>query len=179
MADARDHADGPAVSTSRLRLAQALALVALLAALVGALGPADDVRTTYSWPPAALPEGTPASAWYTPLLLIRHRPEAIAATLPCSLPPALVNAARPTTVLATARHPEQRGGLSVTREQDRLLVRVGQEVLTRVDLGAAPAADGACAFSLRLAGRRWTLDGPGVAASGGELGGMPVVSGLF
>jgi hypothetical protein len=179
MAEKTERGNGPPARARRLQLAQVLALVALVAALVGALGPADDLRTTYSWPPAALPEGTPASAWYTPLLLIRHRPEAIAATLPCSLPPALPNAARPTTVLATARHPESRGGLAITQAEDRLLVTIGRDLLTTADLSATPAADGACAFSLRLAGRRWTLDRPGLPASGGELERMPVVSALF
>ena len=60
----------------------ALALGALATAVVGALGPATEVRTTYSWPPAALPGVTPARAWYTPSSR-RHRPETIAARIPC------------------------------------------------------------------------------------------------
>ena len=174
-----EHGNAPPARTRRLQLSQTLALVALVAAFVGAVGPAGDVRTTYSWPPASLPESTPSSAWYSPLLLIRHRPEAIAATVPCSLPAALPRAERPTTVLATARFPERRGGLAVTREDSRLLVKIGRDLLTRIDLEAAPAADGACAVDLRLAGGRWSVDGPGVNVGGGELASMPAVSGLF
>ena len=44
-----------ASSMRRLRLAEAVAFVGLLAAFVAALGPADKARTTYLWPPVALP----------------------------------------------------------------------------------------------------------------------------
>jgi len=180
MAEKTAPASTSSARTRRVQIAQALACVALVAALIGALGPADDVRTTYSWPPPTLPEGTPDRIWYTPLLLIRHRPEAIAVSLPCALPPALRGAERPATVLATARFPEQNGGLAVSRQGGRLVVKIGRDVLTRVVFRATPAANGACAYDLRLAGKRWTLEGgPDEAAISGELERLPVVSGLF
>ncbi len=170
----------PAVTGGRLRLAQALALVAIVAALIGALGPAERVRTTYSWPPEELPSGTPSRLWYTPLLLIHRTPEAVSARIPCSLPPALPAARRPVTVLATARFPERNGGLAVTRSGGQLVVDIGDRVLGRVDLPVAPSSDGECAYTLRIAGRRWSLDGgPGQVTLGGGLGAMPVVNGLF
>jgi len=164
----------------RVRLAQALALVSLGAALIGALGPADRVRTTYSWPPGELPSGTPSRLWYTPLLLIRRTPETVSARIPCSLPPALPAAARPVTVLATARYPERNRGLAVMRSGGRLVVGIGDRVLSSIDLPTAAASDGECAYVLRIAGGRWSLDGgPGGVALGGSLGAMPVVNGLF
>ncbi len=164
----------------RVRLAQVLALVALAAAVVGAIGPADHIRTTYSWPPRELPSGTPSRLWYTPLLLIRRTPESVSARLPCALPPALPAAGRPTTVLATARHPERNRGLVVTRSGDGLVIGVGDRVLSRVGLSPASAADGACAYTLRIGGRRWSLEGgPDRLALGGTLAAMPVVNGLF
>jgi len=168
------------VAPRRVRLAQALALVALGAALVGALGPADRVRTTYSWPPGELPSGTPSRYWYTPLLLIRRTPESVSARIPCSLPPALPGAARPVTVLATARFPERNRGLAVTRSDGRLVVAIGDRVLSRVGLSSTPTSDGECAYALGIADRRWSLDGgPDKVALGGGLEAMPVVNGLF
>ena len=177
---ARTKERAPVVAPRRARLAQALALVALGAALVGAIGPANGVRTTYSWPPEELPSGTPSRLWYTPLLLIRRTPEAVSARIPCSLPPALPAAARPLTVLATARFPERNRGLAVTRSDRRLVVAIGDRILGRVVLPTAPANDEECAYVLRIADRRWTLEGgPDAVALGGGLEAMPVVNGLF
>jgi hypothetical protein len=169
----------PRVSTKRVQIAQLLAFVALVASLVGALGPAEDVRSRYSWPPAALPAGTPSRAWYTPLLLILHRPEALSATVPCALPPPLPDAERPLTVLATARFPERTGGLSLTHERGGLAVRVGGDLLQQVSLPARGGGGSECAYRLELGGDRWQLAGPGEAIRGGTLEAMPVVTGLF
>jgi hypothetical protein len=161
----------------RIQIAQLLAFVALVAALVGALGPAEDVRSTYAWPPPTL-SGEPTRVWYTPLLLIRHRPESIAARVPCSLPPALPRAERPLLVLATARFPQQAGGLSVTSTRDRLVLSVAGEAFQRVALARGAEAD--CFYELRLAGGRWQLSGgPARLAASGTLESMPVVTGLF
>ncbi len=174
--DARTETPAPPISAGRLQIAQVLAFLALLAALVGALGPADQVRSTYSWPPPALPAGTPSRVWYTPLLLIRHRPETISATLPCSVSP-LPAAERPLTVLATARFPERSGGLAVTYELGRFVVRIGDEVLQRVPVRAAGSD---CFYQLELGGGRWSLESSsGDVAYGGALASMPITSGLF
>jgi len=165
---------------SRPRLALIVAFVALLAALVGAIGPAHHVSTTYSWPPETLPTGSPKSVWYTPLLLIGRQPEAVSARVPCSLPPALPGAARPVLVLATARFPERVDGLSLIRSGDRLVVSSGGEVLARVGLPSAPTDDDACAYHLVLGGGSWSLEGgPGQIALGGDLETMPFVNGVF
>jgi hypothetical protein len=169
----------PVVVPRRVRLAQALALVALVAALIGAVGPADHLRTTYSWPPQELPSGTPSRVWYTPLLLVRRVPESVSARIPCSLSRALPAAARPLTVLATARYPDRNRGLAVTRSEDELAVRIGDQTLTSVALPRFPAG-GECAFDLRIAGGRWSLEGgPDRIALGGNVAAMPVVNGLF
>jgi len=179
-APARQDKRAPAASTRQLRLAQLFAFVALVAALVAALGPADRVRSTYSWPPGALPETKPTRVWYTPLLLTWHRPEAISTNLPCSLPPALPRAERPVDVLATARFPERNEGLAVRRAEGELIVGIGRDILTRLDLPTAPTDGGECGYRLILRGGRWSLDGgPERIARGGTLAAMPVVSGLF
>src|SRR5215467_12273451 len=89
-------------SPRRVQLAQALAFIAVVAALIGAAGPAKPIRTTYYWPPHTLPQGSPSRLWYTPLLLTHRVPQLLAARIPCDLPPALAHASRPATVLATA-----------------------------------------------------------------------------
>jgi len=169
-----------AVPSKRVRLAQALALIALVAALVGALGPAERVRTTYSWPPKDLPAGAPSNAWYTPLLLVRHRPEAISARIPCTLAPALPNAGSPVTVLATARHPERSEGLAVTKLGDRLVLAIGGTTLDQARLRPGHANVGECAYDLRLGAGAWSIEGgPNQVARGGRLETLPKVSGLF
>ena len=168
------------MTTARVRVAEVLAFVGLVAALVGALGPAEQVRSAYSWPPRSLPEGTPSSLWYTPLVLIRHRPETISAELPCNLPRALPTAKRPLTVLATARSPEERKGLAVTGEEGQLIVTIGDERLSRVPLHVVPAVRGECEYRLWLGSGHWSLEGgPRQVTLGGSLREMPFVSGLF
>lgn len=164
----------------RSRLALGLALGAVVAALVGALGPASSARTTYSWPPSELPEGTPSSLWYTPLLLIRHRPEAIHAEVPCSLPEALPNAARPVTVLATTRFPARNDGLAVTRRGDRLVLAVGDQVIDHVPLSDGTNVRDTCSYRIELDDGRWSIEREsGEVVRDGELETLPFVTGLF
>ena len=81
-----DIADGGAPSNAarRMRAALGLAIIALVAALVGAYGPAKRIRTTYSWPPSTLTASTSAKTWYGPLPLAAQRPEAVVAEIPVS-----------------------------------------------------------------------------------------------
>ena len=126
-----------------------------------------------------MPERTPQRLWYTSLLLVRQEPESISLRIPCSTPPALSGAETPTTVVATARTPKTAGGLAVTRADDVLTVSVGGQVLARLRAPAG-AADGACAFRVRLADGRWAIEGGSEAVRlGGSLERMPVVFGLF
>ncbi len=164
----------------RDRVAQALAFVALLAAFLGALGPADRVQTSYSWPPKSLPSGAPDRHWYAPLLLIRHRPATMSARVPCTVAPALPDAGRPVTVLATARDPERIDALRVARRGDQLSVSVGRRLLANLALPSAGGAPAACAYNLRLGDGQWSIDGgPEDHTLRGPLELVPTVTGLF
>jgi hypothetical protein len=168
----------PASTDGRTRAAQGVAFVALLAALVGALGPAERVRTTYSWP-AALPSGTPERVWYAPLPLVRHRPETLRVALPCEPAPALRGGPGPSRVLATARRPRRAGALDVVRTGNVLTISAGEQVLPRVPVVSGGASEG-CAYELALEGSRWSLrGGPENRALAGELDAMPAVFGFF
>jgi arabinosyltransferase C len=164
----------------RHRIALALAIIALIAALIGALGPAKHLRTKYSWPPRTLSAGTPSRLWYTPLLLIQHVPETLSATVPCSLPSPLPAAERPVVVLATARFPDQSGGLAVTHVRGLLVITVGDRRLDRVGLPPDTRGGDGCAYHLRLSPGRWSIEGGHQDLTHtGPLVRMPVVDGLF
>ena len=101
--------------------------------------------------------------------------------IPCSLPPALREAERPTTVIATARAPQAVGGLAVSREGDLLTVGVGGQVLGEATLSES-ATDEACAYRIQFVDRRWSIEGGPDAepvALTGSLERMPLVFGLF
>ena len=163
-------------SSTRVRVAQALGLVALIASLVGALGPAERVRTTYSWPPTALSSDAPSRVWYTPLLLIRHEPEVISADVSCTLPAAL-ESGEPGHVLSTARYPERVGGLTLTQSDSELVVTLGRTVLDRVELPRGGDGSG-CAHRVTIAGGQWFVSGNGIERQG-PVEAMPTVNGLF
>jgi hypothetical protein len=168
-----------AASASRSRVALVLAVAALGASVVGALGPAEDVRSTYTWPPRAPAAERPDRLWYTPLLVNRRQPAAIVATVPCDLPPALPRAARPLTVLATTRFPVQNYGFAVRRRADTLIVSVGATTLAQPALQRSPT-EPTCKYVMRLGDGRWSLEGgPRGESASGALEAMPQVSGLF
>jgi Mycobacterial cell wall arabinan synthesis protein len=156
----------------RSRLALGLALAALAAAVFGALGPADDVRTTYSWPPAELPDVRPR-VWHTPLMLLQRQPESISARIPCVRP----ESAGPTTILATTP-PETNGGLAVTSNGGTLAVALGGQILTQVPASDDDDAASSCAHRLELREGEWLLESSARRASG-ILVAMPVVEGIF
>lgn len=164
----------------RRRIALGLSLVAASLALVGALGPADHIRTTFTWPGSSLPERTPTTAWYTPLLLMRHQPEAIAAGLPCSPPRQLAAAGQPLNVLSSARHPERTKGLAVTRFGQVLVVAIGATEIARVQLVPPGSDTDTCSYDLELTDGTWSIDGgPDGVEMSGALEEMPIVTGLF
>jgi Mycobacterial cell wall arabinan synthesis protein len=115
-----------------------------------------------SWPPADLGPATPATEWYTPLLLSRHQAQTLTIRVSCSLPPALPRAARPLVVLATARDPVATGGLLITRDGTALRVAVGSATVERIPLRASGTTG---------CHRRIGFDADGRT--------MPVVDGLF
>jgi hypothetical protein len=162
----------------RTTLALLLAGAGLLCAVVAALVPAHHLRADYSWPPQALPAAKPDRLWYAPLLLTRHEPASISADLPCNLPPALPRASRPVGVLATARHPGRSGGLAITRAGKQLIVSVGRDTVTSLDLPATGAAESACVYHLGIEGGVWTVSGGLTATRTGEVT-MPIVDGVF
>jgi hypothetical protein len=164
--------------TGRARIALALAALALVAAALGALLPAKELRATYSWPPRSLPAAQPGETWYTPLLLARHEAGAIDARIPCALPPPLPDAPRPAVVLATARKPQTAGGLALTRAGRVISVTVGEVTLARIRLPSVAPPPG-CAYRLAITGGSWTITGGlGAPSQSGETT-PPIVSGLF
>jgi hypothetical protein len=165
----------PARRRGRSPFALGLAVVALLAALAAAVGPAEHVHANYAWPPQALPDSQPRKLWYTPLVLSRHEPASLTATLPCAAP-ALPDATQPTLVLATTNGGA--GGLTVERRAGHLSVRLGDTTLTSAP---APANAGSgCSYRLNIRDRAWSLTGgPGSTSGGGSLEHMPFVAGLF
>jgi Mycobacterial cell wall arabinan synthesis protein len=163
---------------TRSKIALLLAVVAVSAAVVGALGPAKSVRTTYSWPPRTMPATTPSRLWYTPLLLIHQQPDELSVRFGCSPTMALPGAARPITILATARNPASSQGLAITRRDNMLIVAVGVDELARVRVRGT--SGGACAYDFQMGGGRWRLEGRAQRLTlGGDLGAMPFVDGLF
>lgn len=180
MAVIEDERTADTVVPRRIRVAEALAFLGLVAALIAAIGPAERVRATYSWPPQRVSGEAPSSLWYTPLLLSARVPESLTATLPCAPAPALAGAAERHTVLSTALTPRRVGGLAVTREGGGMVVSVGDSVLARIPLAARSAAGDACAYRLSFARGEWLLaGGPADEELAGDLGYMPVVNGLF
>lgn len=164
----------------RIRVAEIVAFIGLVAAFIGALGPASEARTTYSWPPKTLPESAPARLWYTPLLLASRIPEKLAASIPCAIPAALASSANPVIVLSTARSSELVGGLVVTSDGERVAMRVGTTTLARTSEPGDNFNETNCVHRLEIASGRWSLkDGVTNRALGGELEQMPVVNGLF
>ena len=164
--------------TRRLRVAEALAVVALISAFVGALGPATETRSTYSWPPSEVPQETPKEGWYTPLLLAARIPERLEVSVPCMSRP-LRETAQEAVVLATTRRADREDALTVVRTGRDLVVNVADETLARLP-SAAPGTDNSrCEYRLQLADGRWRLEGgpDGVMRAGDTP--MPVVNGLF
>jgi hypothetical protein len=161
----------------RIRIAEWLAFAGLVAACLASIGPAEKLRTTYSWPPAALPSGTPEREWYTPLLLAAQVPERLSVDVPCQPAPALRDASDPVTVLATSRSPDRDQRFVITRSDNDLTYRVGDTLLARVPVERAPPAD--CLYRITLEDGRWSLSGGAEDVElGGDIGYMPVVSGL-
>jgi hypothetical protein len=164
----------------RRRSTQALGLawLALLCALVGALGPSDNLRTTYSWPPAALPEGQPQRLWYAPLLLARHEPEALSVRIPCAPAPPLAGAGSPVTVFATTRDPTAHGGLTVVLSGDTLRIASDGQELERLELPARAAER--CAYRLLVVDEEWHVqEGTTDISDAGSVERMPRVDGFF
>jgi hypothetical protein len=174
----RRETDRP-LGARRVRTAKWLAFVALVAACIAAVGPAERIRTTYSWPPASLPSGSPSTTWYSPLLLVSQEPDALIAEIPCDPAPPLAGAGRVVTVLATSRAPERNNGFAVTQANEELTFEVGGSELARVPVKRAPSG-GECSHRVEFRDGTWSLTGGRTSMrSVADLGYMPVVTGLF
>src|SRR6266550_6212793 len=108
-----------------------VAACALLAALVAALGPARDVRSDYSWPPATLPAESGTAGWYAPLALLNRVPGTIDIHLPCAASRPR-GSSGPVNVLSTARRPERAEALRIVWSGRSLLIGAGHQELARV-----------------------------------------------
>jgi len=81
-------------------------------------------------------------------------------------------------VLATAGHPAKSGGLAVTRSGKQLVVSVGRDILTRLDIAPTGAATGACTRHLEIHGGTWAVSGGPRGVRTGNVS-MPIVDGVF
>ncbi|MGI8479868.1 MAG: arabinosyltransferase domain-containing protein, partial [Gaiellaceae bacterium] len=160
----------------RPRVLLGLAAFALIAAVVGALGPATHRTAVYTWPNEPLPAATPDRHWYTPLVLIRRTPATFEATIPCSGIRPLPRTPTPVVLLSTARQPARSGALSITRSQGRLVAAVGGSELARF---ALDPVGGACVLDVRMDEERWLFRHGGAVREGEFDGNGPVVAGLF
>lgn len=161
-----------------VRRGEWIAFAALVAAFIGALGPATPISTTYSWPPPTLPAATPTTSWYSPLLLASRVPQRLEARIPCDLPRPLTEPNPPTRVLATARSPVRSDGLVVSEERGVLTLQIGGSMLLRRPLAITSQIGADCLHRLIIDDGKWSLDS-GTEHAGGDLERMPVVNGLF
>ena len=162
---------------ARPRILLGLAGFALIAAVVGALGPATDRTATYTWPTEPLPAATPDRHWYTPLLLIQRSPATFEATVPCSGIRPLPRTPRPLTLLATARRPIEAGALSITSSSGRLVAAVGGTELASFRLDSEPGQP--CVLDVQMGDGRWVLRHDESVDQGDFEGDLPIVAGLF
>ena len=162
------------VSSRRCRLpfvSACLAAVALVSAVVAAVGPTDERRSTYMWPPQQ-PVGTPSSGWYGPLPLLNRVPDTMSVRVPCDLPPTLGATGGRTTVLSTARNPRVTPALRIELVGRSLLVGAGR----RVVLLPWPRS---CPVRLAVADGRLHWGGRSLALAMATPGHMPIVTGFF
>jgi len=153
-------------------LALCAAIVALLAALVVAAGPARGESAEYSWPPATLPAERPMRGFYAPLPLLNRVPSSIDVKLPCGLARSLRDV-RPVTLLATARRAETAGALRIVHMDDALRISIGASEIAELPWPAS------CPLRVEVAGGELRLPGRAVSLRTGTLENMPIVTGLF
>jgi cell wall arabinan synthesis protein len=149
-----------------------VAACALLAALVAALGPARDVRSNYSWPPATLPAENGTAGWYAPLALLNRVPGTIEVHLPCAASRPQ-GSSGPVNVLSTARRPEREEALRIVWSGRSLLIGAGDQELARVPWPEA------CPLDLQIRDGKLHLPSRTIALRLATLAHMPVVTGLF
>lgn len=154
-----------------------LALGALGAAVLAALGPAETERAVYTWPPAALPAASPTRSWLGPLFVARHHVDRLDAQVPCD-PVSMLGGERAETILlATARDVVGWRALEVVRSpRDVVTVRVGRRALARID---ASSSAGSCRLRIRVDGDGWMVEHDDEVVAHGHLPAPVGVSGLI
>ena len=100
--------------------------------------------------------------------------------MPCKLANRLQPGDGPALVVATARHPKQAQGLSLTLTEDKLRIMIGDRVLHQISAPPVEPKGTACTYALQLGSGRWSIEGgPLNIKRKGELEEMPVVNGFF
>ena len=147
-------------------------MLALVAALVAAVGPARSEHAEYAWPPETLPAATPTRGWYAPLPLLNRVPESIDLRVPCGLSPPLLGG-RATTVVATSRRPEAAQALRIALDGASLDISVGGRHL------AAVSWPGSCPLDVSVVRGEVRFSGRDIPLETTALDDMPIVTGLF
>ena len=153
-------------------IALAVASLAVLAAVVAAVGPASAESAEYVWPPATLPVERPDRGFYAPLPLLNRVPASLDVLVPCNLSPAL-RKARPVTVLTTARRVSTAGALRIVLLDKKLGISVGGSEVVQL-----PWPD-SCPLRVGVAEGELRIPGKAVGLEAGTLDSMPIVTGLF
>ena len=163
--------DTSSLTAIELGLAALASSLALLAAVVAAVGPAKAQSYVYSWPPPVVRTATPERGWYTSLPLLGRVPEELTVNLPCGLAPPV----RPTSkilVFGTARRPTANAALRIVLEGDQLAVYVGAVDRYRVQWPQSCPLKVSIADGILETGSRRTALETGTHD-------MPIVTGLF
>lgn len=148
-----------------------IAALALLAALVAAVGPASRDDAEYVWPPETISTEAPRQGWYAPLPLLNRVPASMVVRLPCGLSPPL-DEGTGTTVLRTTRGVDP-ASLRVVLERETVRVRLGSRSLASVEWPAS------CPLELGVRDGSLVLSTGRVPLEADTPGHMPIVTGLF
>src|SRR5262245_24366372 len=169
----------------RVLLALAAGVVACVASVLAAVGPANVSRGVYRWPADAPAAGSSArltasdgKVLVAPLLLSNHTPARLSAVVPC----AVVQAADPLarerfTLLATANNVSSMSGLFLVVGGGSLRFGVGDTLLAEARWPGA-ALSGDCVVSAGFRGHEWDLRVGHREFKHGHHS-PPVVTGLF
>ena len=153
-------------------IALAVATLAVLAAVVAAVGPTSGASASYAWPPATMPVDRPARGFYAPLPLLNRVPASLKVMIPCNLAPAL-RRSEPTTVLATARRTSAAGALRIVLRDKKLGIAIGDSELAGLTWPES------CPLRFEVADGELRMPGRTVGLETGTLENMPIVTGLF
>ena len=159
--------------TGRVALSVCAAGVALVAALVAAIGPAHGQSAEFAWPPARVPAAAPLLGWYAPLPLLNRVPSSIDVDVPCELAPPIDETRPSVTVVATARQPRSKQALQVVLKDGAMQVEIGARQLASVPWPES------CPLFIAVRSGTLTLSGERFQLKTGTLDDMPIVTGLF